>query len=91
MRYCALANYVVTVDLGQTDSPMKYLALNRSMGDCGFVPQNVETLTPAEFSINSPLSLEGIKRMVEDLIKAEFQPDGIEDADIRKVIIQLRP
>jgi hypothetical protein len=50
------------------------------MRDFGFIPRGPETLRPAQFSITSALPLSGLKRMVEDRIKAELQANVFVDA-----------
>jgi hypothetical protein len=50
------------------------------MRDFGFIPRGPETLRPAQFSITSALPLGGLKRMVEDRIKAELQANVFVDA-----------
>jgi len=75
-----VANYVLIVELGDSAGPTQYETLTRLMRDFGFIPSGPETLRPAQFSITSALPLGGLKRMVEDRIKAELQANVFVDA-----------
>jgi hypothetical protein len=59
---------------------MQYEALARLMRDFGFISRGPGTLRPTQFSITSALPLGGLKRMVEDRIKAELQANVFVDA-----------
>jgi hypothetical protein len=75
-----VANYVLIVDLRDSAGPTQYETLTRLMRDFGFISRSPETLRPAQFSITSALPLSGLKRMVEDRIKAELQANVFVDA-----------
>jgi hypothetical protein len=68
-----MADYVLAVDLGDAAGPMQYMALRQLMYDFGFALRGPEVLTPAQFSITSTLPLGELKRVVEDLTRAELQ------------------
>jgi hypothetical protein len=59
------------------------------MHDFEFIPRGPGILRPAQFSITSALALGGLKRMVEDRIKAELPPDVVVDAYEIKQILQF--
>jgi hypothetical protein len=86
-----MADYVLAVDLGDAAGPMQYMALRQLMYGFGFTLRGPETLTPAQFSITSTFSLGGLKRMVEDLIKAELQANVFVDAYEIKQFNTTRP
>ena len=61
------------------------------MYDFGFTLRGPETLTPAQFSITSTLPPGGLKRLVEDLIKAELQVNVFVDEYETKQFGTTRP
>jgi hypothetical protein len=82
-----MAKYVLIVDLEEAASHDRYDALNQIMHDFGFAQRGPETLRPAQYSITSSLPLGGLKRMVQDRIKAELQLHVIIDAyEIREMV-----
>ena len=87
-----MANYVLVVDLGDVATSGQYVALTDQMYEFGFTLRGPETLRPAQFSVTSALPLGGIKRMVEDRIRAELLP-GITVAayEIKRLTIVPSP
>ncbi len=82
-----MANYVLVIDLEETGSPDRYIALNQLMYEFGFTLRGPERLRPAQYSITSALPLGGLQHMVQDRIKAELQSLVIVDAyEIRKMV-----
>ena len=84
-----MASYVLVVDLGEPAGVEQYAALNELMDELGFTLRGPETLLPAQFSLISALPLRGIKRMVEDRIRAELLPGVTVDAYEIKRLLQF--
>ncbi len=72
--------WLTIVDLRDAADSIQHQALARLMHDFGLARRGPETLRPAQFSITSALPLGGLKRMVEDRIKAELQANVFVDA-----------
>ena len=85
-----MANYVLAVDPGDAAGVKQYIVLNELMYEFGFTLRGPETLRPAQYSVTSALPLGGIKRMVEERIRAELGPDFIVDAYEIKHLLRLR-
>ena len=75
-----MANYVLVIDLGDAAAARQYVVLNGLMSEFGFSLHGPEALRPAQFSVVSALPLGGIKRMVEDRIRDELQPEVVVEA-----------